>query len=106
MGIISAVAKNLAVTYLFELILLFVIAFALSFQEANTGQTVGKRVLGIKVVSEATGQPLSGGAAFGRQLCHSTIDGWVCLLGFLWPLWDDKSQTWGDKITKAIVVTA
>jgi uncharacterized RDD family membrane protein YckC len=105
-GIVNAATGSLAATYLVDLVLLVAGAAVLGFQEASSGQTVGKRVVGIKVVSEATGQPLGGGAAFGRQLSHFTIDGFVCLLGYFWPLWDDRKQTWGDKLTKAIVVQA
>ena len=40
-----------------------------------------------------------------RSVCH-ILDALRCYLGFLWPLWDDRKQTWGDKLTKAIVVQA
>lgn len=71
----------------------------------NTGQSLGKRVMGIKLVGEHTGQPIGAGAAFGRDLAHF-LDGIACYLGFLWPLWDDKSQTFADKIIGSIVVQA
>ncbi|MEU4670948.1 RDD family protein [Amycolatopsis sp. NPDC023774] len=71
----------------------------------NTGQSLGKRVVGIKLVSEATGQPIGAGMAFLRDLAH-VLDGFLCSLGYLWPLWDDKSQTFSDKIVGTIVVPA
>ncbi|MFE0027129.1 RDD family protein [Amycolatopsis sp. NPDC059021] len=73
-------------------------------QGGNTGQSLGKRVLKIKLVKEDTAQPLGAGGAFLRDVCHF-LDSAVCYLGFLWPLWDDKAQTFADKIVGSIVVT-
>ncbi|MFJ7215267.1 RDD family protein [Amycolatopsis sp. NPDC098790] len=74
-------------------------------QQGNTGQSLGKRILGIKLISEQTGQPVGAGSAFLRDLCH-IADGAACYIGFLWPLWDDKSQTFADKIVSTVVVQA
>ena len=51
-------------------------------------------------------QPVGFGWGVLRRLCHHTIDGAICYLGFLWPLWDDKRQTFGDKICNTYVVRA
>ncbi len=75
-------------------------------KQGTTGQSIGKGVMGIKVVGESTGQPLGTGGGFVRWLMHTFIDGAICYLGFLWPLWDDKKQTWGDKVASSVVVTA
>lgn len=77
----------------------------LLYQEGTTGQTPGKKVVGIRVVREADGQVLGFGMAFVRKLCH-VLDNALCGLGFLWPLWDEKSQTFADKIISTIVVQA
>ncbi|MEU4249414.1 RDD family protein [Amycolatopsis sp. NPDC026612] len=74
-------------------------------QQGNTGQSLGKRVLGIKLISEHTGQPIGAGSAFLRDLCH-IVDNLPCYIGYLWPLWDDKSQTFADKILNTVVVPA
>ncbi|MFC4084275.1 RDD family protein [Amycolatopsis samaneae] len=74
-------------------------------QGGNTGQSLGKRILKIKLVKEDTAQPLGAGGAFLRDICH-ILDSAICYLGFLWPLWDDKAQTFADKIVGSIVVTA
>ncbi|MEV6912506.1 RDD family protein [Amycolatopsis sp. NPDC051071] len=74
-------------------------------QTGNTGQSLGKKILKIKLVREADGQPIGPLMAFVRDLCHN-LDGWVCGLGYLWPLWDDKSQTFADKILSTVVVPA
>ncbi|MFJ3954391.1 RDD family protein [Streptomyces libani] len=72
-------------------------------KEGATGQTPGKKALNIRVVKETTGQPIGFGMAFVRKLCHA-LDGPLCGLGFWWPLWDEKSQTFADKIVGTVVV--
>ncbi|WP_157357221.1 RDD family protein [Amycolatopsis nigrescens] len=74
-------------------------------QGGNTGQSLGKRVVGIKLIGELTGQPIGAGNAFVRDLAHF-LDGLACSIGYLWPLWDDKAQTFSDKVMSTIVVQA
>ena len=69
----------------------------------NTGYSIGKGALGIKLISESTGQPIGAGMAFLRYLCH-IVDALPCYLGYLWPLWDAKRQTFADKIIKTVVI--
>lgn len=73
-----------------------------AFRQGRTGQSMGKRVMGIRLVDEATGQPIGAGMAFVRDLAH-TLDG-AAYVGYLWPLWDDKRQTFADKILSTVVV--
>lgn len=72
------------------------------FKQGRSGQSVGKKVLGITLVDERTGQPIGAGMSFVRELCH-TVDG-AAYIGYLWPLWDDKRQTFSDKILSTVVV--
>jgi uncharacterized RDD family membrane protein YckC len=85
----------------------FLIAVAgflwLVHQEGTTGQTIGKRLVNIRVVREADGQVLGFGGAFVRQLAHF-LDGFACYIGYLWPLWDAKGQTFADKVMNTVVV--
>ncbi|WP_405840900.1 RDD family protein [Streptomyces platensis] len=78
--------------------------FFLIAKEGASGQTPGKKVMGVKVIKEATGQPLGFGMTFVRYLCRY-LNGLLCGLGWLWPLWDDKSQTWADKLAGTVVVS-
>lgn len=77
----------------------------LIYQEGTTGQTPGKKMVNIRLVKESTGQPIGFGMAFVRKLAH-ILDGLPCYLGWLWPLWDAKSQTFADKVCGTVVVTA
>lgn len=69
----------------------------------NTGQTIGKKVVGLKVIKEDTGQPVGPGLAIGRQVCH-VVDSLICYIGYLLPLWDAKKQTIADKIIGTVVL--
>jgi uncharacterized RDD family membrane protein YckC len=74
-------------------------------RQGRTGQTVGKQKLGIKLVRADNGQPFGAGMCFVRDLAHY-IDGMICYIGYLWPLWDGKRQTLADKICSTVVVPA
>jgi uncharacterized RDD family membrane protein YckC len=68
----------------------------------RTGQSLGKRVLKIKLVAEVNGQPIGAVNAFLRDLLH-VLDG-AAYVGYLWPLWDAKRQTFADMIMKTVVI--
>lgn len=69
------------------------------------GQSIGKKVLGMMLVSEETGQPIGTLNAFLRDICH-VVDSIICYVGYLFPLWDPKRQTIADKIMKTVVIPA
>jgi len=73
------------------------------FQGGKTGSRWGQKIIGIRMLKEATGQPLGGGLAIGRVFVH-ILDGIPCYVGYLWPLWDSKKQTFADKIIGSVVV--
>ncbi|CAM5575361.1 RDD family protein [Streptomyces fimicarius] len=75
------------------------------YQEGTTGQTIGKKAVGIRVLREADGRPLGFGMAFVRRLAHF-LDSIACYIGWLWPLWDEKKQTFADKVCSSVVVKA
>ena len=57
-----------------------------------------------KVVSEKTWQPIGFGMSIVRQLVHA-VDGAICYIGYLFPLWDKKRQTIADKIMHGMLET-
>ncbi len=73
------------------------------YQGGTTGQSLGKKVMKIRLVSEETGQPIGPLMAFVRDICH-VVDAIICYIGFLFPLWDAKRQTLADKIVRTVVV--
>ncbi|MFD9125323.1 RDD family protein [Kitasatospora sp. NPDC059571] len=73
-----------------------------TYLQGVKGQSLGQRAVNIRLVREADGQPIGWGMAFVRQICHF-VDG-ICCVGYLWPLWDAKKQTFADKIMNTVVV--
>jgi uncharacterized RDD family membrane protein YckC len=73
------------------------------FEGGPAGQTVGKKVMNIRVVRVADGGELGWGTALLRHLCYY-LSAFVCLLGFLWMLWDKDKMTWHDKLSQTLVV--
>jgi uncharacterized RDD family membrane protein YckC len=88
---------------LFGLVAIGIGIWNVVIKQGQTGQTVGKGVVKIKLIDAATGQPVGPAKAFVRQLTH-IVDGVVCYVGYLWPLWDEKKQTFADKINNTLVV--
>jgi len=73
--------------------------------QGQTGKTIGKKVLKISLIAESTGRPIGPGLSIGRAFVH-VVDGIPCYLGYLWPLWDPKKQTFADKILHTVVLRA
>jgi uncharacterized RDD family membrane protein YckC len=93
------------ISLIFSLVGLALLVYNRWVQGGRTGQSWGKKVLGIRLVGEQTGQPIGVAMAFVRDLCH-IVDALICYVGFLFPLWDAKRQTLADKIVKTLVVSA
>jgi uncharacterized RDD family membrane protein YckC len=73
------------------------------YRQGTTGSSIGKSILKFKVVSEKTWQPIGFGLSIVRQLAH-IIDGAICYIGYLFPLWDAKRQTIADKIMTTVCI--
>lgn len=71
----------------------------------GNGQTIGKRIVGIRVVNLQNG-PITAGQAWGRYLFKAFVSGPILYLGYLWALWDTNQQTWHDKVANTVVVRA
>ncbi len=78
------------------------LAYYLYFM-TSTGQTPGKMVMGLKVVSAETGDVLDIGGAALRYLGY-IISSIPLGLGFLWVIWDPMHEGWHDKIAKTKVI--
>ena len=73
------------------------------FEGGPSGQTVGKRAIGIRVIRYDTGGPLGWGTALIRNVCR-IVSALPCLLGYFWMLWDKEKMTWHDKLSNTVVV--
>jgi uncharacterized RDD family membrane protein YckC len=80
-------------------------------QGPRNGMTIGKQVVGIRVVRE-DGERVTVGFALLRDfVCEVLIIGGIGgllvvgpLVNVLWPLWDERNQTLHDKMVKSYVV--
>ncbi|MFC8191571.1 RDD family protein [Cellulomonas sp. NPDC057328] len=70
---------------------------------ARTGRSLGKQAMGLRVVLEETGNPPGVWMCLVRDVAH-VLDNLVLYVGYLWPLWDAKRQTFADKAVHTVVV--
>jgi uncharacterized RDD family membrane protein YckC len=73
----------------------------------RSGQTPGKRAVGIQVRDAVTGESIGYPRALGRYLAQvfaALILPILTAIDLLWPLWDDRHQTLHDKAVNAVVV--
>jgi uncharacterized RDD family membrane protein YckC len=79
------------------------IAYYIYFEGGETGATLGKKAVNIRVIDAQTGGQVGYGKAalryVGRILSSIPI-----YLGYFWMLWDGEKQTWHDKIAGTYVV--
>jgi uncharacterized RDD family membrane protein YckC len=107
---IDTTTDEVAPAGIIAVVLGFLVSFALAiwnqgYKQGTTGQSIGKGVLGIKVVDKNSGQPIGFGKGLLRLLLHGIFNN-ACFLNVLWPLWDDQKQTWTDKVIDTYVVRA
>lgn len=103
----GSAASDLGVPGMLEMLAAYVVILGLwiwnrAVRQGLTGQSLGKRALGIRLVSASTGRPVGPVPALGRDLAH--LWDWLFSVGFLWPLWDAKRQTFADKISNTVVI--
>ena len=100
-GIAFAISDALGViAYIIGLI--GVVYYFAYFEGGPEGQTIGKKQLGVRVVDANTLQPGIGmGRGVGRYFAR--ILSGICLLGYLWMLWDPQKQCWHDKLVSTKV---
>ncbi|MBV8066059.1 MAG: RDD family protein [Actinobacteria bacterium] len=68
-----------------------------------SGQTVGKRGMGIRVYDIRGRGPIGFGRGVGRYFAR-ILSAIPLFLGYFWMLWDAESQTWHDKLVGTVVV--
>ncbi|HET7688974.1 MAG TPA: RDD family protein [Nocardioidaceae bacterium] len=96
-AIIGAALDSGAIIMLGWLAAIGWIVYNYGYVGGTTGQSMGKKIAGIKLVNVNTGQPVGAGMGIARYFVH-IIDSIPCYLGFLWPLWDAQKRTFTDMI--------
>jgi len=81
------------------------LAYFTYFEGGPTGQTLGKKAIGIRVYDFREG----GSIGYGRGLLRQ-FGKWLSAiplgLGYFWMLWDKEKQCWHDKVANDVVVPA
>lgn len=77
----------------------------LGYRQGRTGSSIGKSAMGLRVVDVASGESIGFWRSVIRQLAH-VADLLSVGLGYLWPLWDAKNQTFADKLASTVCVRA
>ena len=81
------------------------LAYFTYFHATSAGQSIGNKILGIRVLDADTGRSLPYVRAFVRALM-SNLSALPCFLGFFWMLWDQRKRTWHDMVANSLVVRA
>jgi len=103
-GMVDPVAYLGSMVGLWALSLVLWLAY-FTYMEGSSGQTLGKRLLRIKVVKE-NGKPLTYVDAFVRTLLRIVDGMFAYLIGFIVIVATDKKQRVGDMAAGTIVVNA
>jgi uncharacterized RDD family membrane protein YckC len=72
---------------------------------SRSGQTPGMRMMGIKVVRDRDGGPVTGGQAILRLIGY-WVSGVVFYLGYIWIFVDRRKRGWHDLMAGTVVVEA
>jgi len=79
------------------------LAYFTYFHATSAGQSIGNKILGIRVLDANTGRSLPYARAFVRALV-SNLSALPCFLGFFWMLWEPRKRTWHDMVADSLVV--
>ena len=79
------------------------LVYYIALEGSPSGQTLGKKAVGIRVYDLKQGGQIGYGRAFVRYLGRLPSS-FVLYLGYLWMLWDGEKQTWHDKLAGSVVV--
>ena len=101
--LIGVVSRNAIIWFVMLLASLGWWIYNRCIQAGRTGQSLGKKTLRLRLLSEKTGEPIGAGMAFARDICH-ILDSLACYIGWLFPIWDAKRQTFADKIISTVVI--
>jgi uncharacterized RDD family membrane protein YckC len=98
-----------AAVVLVSFVLIPIVAFAYFAFFNGRGQTLGKRLFGITVVDQETGERIGFGRGAGREgirLACVTLFYVPFFIDGLRPLWNERHQSWHDSVARSIVVRA
>ncbi|OLC26075.1 MAG: hypothetical protein AUG06_12375 [Actinobacteria bacterium 13_1_20CM_2_65_11] len=90
----------------FLLLYLFAIVVSIGYWIyfwGTTGETLGMRLLRLRIVDANTGGPIGYGRAAIRLLM-TFVNTWACYIGWIWVAFDPRKQGWHDKVANSVVI--
>ncbi len=102
-GIVSGVLEAALHSVGYVLAVVLGVAYYGWLEGSASGQTVGKRGMGIRVYDLRSGGPIGPGRAIGRYFAR-ILSAIPLFVGYFWMLWDAEKQTWHDKLVGSVVV--
>ena len=108
--VLAAASVDLTAAFALAVITLFIGLFYEVSLIAVRGQTLGKQILGIKVVTVDDGSLPGWGKSVGRWIIPSVlpifpgIGSIAALVGYLALLWNVNRQTWYDRAAGTVVI--
>jgi uncharacterized RDD family membrane protein YckC len=103
--VLGAISSTLGALVGLVLYLALAVAWLyLGYLVGQNGRSPGMAIIGLRCVSQETGQTIGGGMGVVRTIAH-IIDSLICYIGWLFPLWDVQRQTIADKLVKTVVLT-
>ena len=100
--VVGKSSSTLMISTLFNII--FYVSYWVIYQ-SKSGQTIGKKMMNIKVV-DSSGKVPGVGTFFLRDTVGKIVSGIIIYIGFLMILWDSKKQGLHDKIAGTYVIKA
>lgn len=99
---------TVAVVFGGAFLLLYLVALVVTFGYwiyfwGKTGETIGMRLLRLRIIDANAGTPIGYGRATIRLLM-SFINTWACYIGWIWVAFDPRKQGWHDKVANSVVV--
>ncbi|ABR47849.1 RDD domain containing protein [Alkaliphilus metalliredigens QYMF] len=82
----------------------FFAAWGIQLYFWSKGTSLGKNVMGMKVVNKYTQEPVGLGLMIIRETIGKFLSGLIFSLGYIWILIDSDHQGWHDKFIQSIVV--
>ena len=101
LAVFAVISKDLAVLMAFVVPVIYVV-WALML--LRRGLTPGKRLLGLQVVNQQTGEIPGFGTMFVREVFGRMVSALFFGVGYFWALFDKNAQAWHDKLARTVVV--
>jgi len=107
--ILAIVGTPLVYLYFNDLVAYQLTSWIVSFSyfallQPRMGGSFGKKAMGLRLVSEDLG-PVTPGQGILRYFM-SMVSGMFLFLGYLWVVFDERKQSWHDKVARTLVVRA